>query len=167
MESAPMIFFRVLVGDQGLLVVDVGSEVAGVAEGRRGEDHVHFLRAGLAEDPDDAGGSRAAYDGVIHEDDSLVLHGGGDGVELDADACCTLGLFRLDEGPADVLVLDQADAVGNAAFVAVTQGGVEAESGAPMTTSASTGWDFASRRPARMRASWTETPSTTESGRAK
>ena len=41
------------------------------------------------------------------------------------------------------------------------------ESGTPTTTSAWTGWVWASISPARRRAAWTDTPSMTESGRAK
>ena len=75
------------------------------------------------------GGGGAAHDGVVDEHHALALHGGSDGVELDAHAVLPLLLGGLDEGAADVLVFDEADAVGNAALAGVADGGVDAAVG--------------------------------------
>ena len=55
----------------------------------------------------------------------LPSHGGGNGVQLDAHGVLPLLLSRLDECAADVLVLDEADAVGNPAGAAVADGGIQ------------------------------------------
>ena len=117
---------RMAGGDQVFFVGDVGAEIAGVGE-RRGADAVVYLGgASLAQQADGAGTGGAAHDGVIHQHDALALDRGGDGVQLDADAALALGLAALNEGAADIFVLDKAYAVGDAALLGVTQGGVQA-----------------------------------------
>ena len=74
---------------------------------------MHFRRARFAQKADDARAGCAANDRIIHHDDALALDGGGNGVQLDAHGILPLLLSRLDECAPDVLVLDEADAVGN------------------------------------------------------
>ena len=85
-----------------------------------------LLRPGLAQEVDYAGYRRAADYRVVDEYHALIAHGGGDDVELYPHGVLAAGLPGLDEGAADVLVLDEADAVGDAALLRVAEGGVEA-----------------------------------------
>src|SRR5699024_5994985 len=71
----------------------------------------------------------APDDGVVDQDHPLVPHRAGDDVQLDAHAVFPLLLVALDEGAADVFVLDEADAVGDAAGLGVAQSGVQARVG--------------------------------------
>lgn len=114
--------------DQKLLVGDVGAKVAGIFEGGCRNAEVDFLCSGVPQQLDDAGRGGAAHDGVIHQHDPLALDGAGHGVQLDADAVLALLLAALDEGAADVLIFNKADAVGDAALLRVAKGGVEGRS---------------------------------------
>ena len=85
-----------------------------------------FLRSGVPQQLDDAGGGGAAHDGVIHQHHPLALDGAGHDVQLDADAVLALLLAALNEGAADVFILDEADAVGDAALLRVAEGRIKA-----------------------------------------
>ncbi len=80
-----------------------------------------FLCTGIPQQLDDAGGGGAAHDGVIHQHDPLAPDGAGHDVQLDADAVLALLLAALDKGAADVFILDEADAVGDAALLRVAE----------------------------------------------
>ena len=112
-------------GDQVFFVGDIGAEIAGVDKGRGADAVMHFLGACFAQQADGASAGGAAHDGVIDQDNALVLDGGGDGVQLDAHAALALGLGGLDKGTSDILVLDKAHAVGDAALLGVAQRGVQ------------------------------------------
>ena len=113
-------------GDQQLLVRNVGAEIAGIFEGRGRHAEVDLRCTGVPQQLDDAGRGGAAHDGVIHQHDPLALDGAGYDVQLDAHTVLALLLAALDEGAANVFVLDEADAVGDAALLGVAEGGVEA-----------------------------------------
>ncbi len=87
---------------------------------------MHLGSTGIPQQLDDAGRGGAAHDGVIHQHHALALDGAGDCVQLDAHAVLTLLLAALNEGAANVLILNEADAVGDAALLRVAQGGVQA-----------------------------------------
>ncbi len=80
-----------------------------------------FLCTGIPQQLDDAGGGGAAHDGVIHQHHPLALDGAGHHVQLDAHAVFALLLAALNEGAADVFILDEADAVGDAALLRVAE----------------------------------------------
>ena len=86
---------------------------------------MHLRRARFAQKADNARAGRAADDGIIHHDDALALDGGGNGVQLDTHRVLPLLLPRLNKRAPDVLVFDEADAVGNPAGAAVPDGGIQ------------------------------------------
>ena len=103
-------------GHQQFLVGDVGAEVAGVLEGRCRNPEVDFPGAGVPQQLDDPAEVVPRTMESYNQHHPLVPHRAGDDVQLDADAVFPLFLAALDEGAADVFVLDEADAVGDAAF---------------------------------------------------
>ena len=104
-------------GHQQLLVRDIGAEVAGVLERRCRHHKVHLGGTGVPQQLDDAGRCGAAHDGVIHQHHALALDRAGNNVQLDAHAVLALLLAALNEGAADVLILNKADAIGDAALL--------------------------------------------------
>ena len=105
---------RVVRGDEVIGRVDVRAVVARMEKRRCGDAQVDFFRARLADEVSDALARRAAHDGVVDEHDPFSVDGFGDGVELDAHLVDAVFLPGRDEGAADVLVLDEPDAVGDA-----------------------------------------------------
>ncbi len=105
--------YRVVAGDEVLAGVDVRSEIAGVEERRSGHAHMHLRRSGLAHELYYVRAGRSADDRVVDQHDALALYRGGNGVELYVDGLLALALFRLDKGARDILVFDEADAVGD------------------------------------------------------
>ena len=101
-------------GDEVIGRVDVRAVIAGMEKRRCGDAQVDLLRARLADEVGDALARRAAYDGVVDEHDPFAVDGFGDGIELDAHLVDAVFLPGRDEGAADVLVLDEPDAVGDA-----------------------------------------------------
>ena len=96
---------------------------AGPGHRGAGDPHVHFGGARLAQHPDDRALRVAAHDRIIHHNDPLAGDDIPQRVQLEADAALPDRLARLDEGPADVGVLDQPLAVGDAAGLRVADGG--------------------------------------------
>ena len=82
---------------------------------------MHFLGTCVPQQPNNLSAGGAADDGVVDEHHPLALHRLRDGVELDAHLVDALILTGGDEGAADVLVLDEAHAVGDTGFLGVTQ----------------------------------------------
>src|SRR6478609_1142656 len=76
--------------------------------GRRADAHVHLGRAGLAEHADLRSLGVAAHDRVVDDDEALAADRVLERVELEPDAELAQGLRRLDEGAADIRVLDEA-----------------------------------------------------------
>ena len=85
-----------------------------------------LLRARFPQKADDARRCGAADDGIIDEDDALVPDGFGDDVQLDAHGVFAHLLAGGDEAAADILVLQEADAVGDAALLRVADGCIDA-----------------------------------------
>ena len=98
-------------GHQQLLIRDVSAEVAGVLERRCRHHKVHLGGTGIPQQLDDAGRCGAAHDGIIHQHHTLALDRAGNDVQLDAHAVLALLLAALNEGAADVLILNKADAM--------------------------------------------------------
>ncbi len=68
-----------------------------------------LARSRLAEHADDLARGRPAHDRIVHEHDALALHDLAHRVQLHLDAEVADGLLGLDEGPADVVVADEAE----------------------------------------------------------
>ena len=68
-----------------------------------------LLRAFLAQQLDDARAGRAAHDGIIDHHDSFAPHDVRDGVQLDLNLVLAALLPRLDEGTANIKILDKAN----------------------------------------------------------
>jgi len=126
-----------------------------------------FLCSGAADHANDFSTGCPADDGVVDEDDTLPFEQVADRVQLEADAEVADALLGLDEGTADVVVADEAEAEADAAFFAYPRAAVTPESGTGTTTSAGTPDSRASWRPIWSRLSWTQRPKMRESGRAK
>src|SRR5438105_5064553 len=99
-------------GDQLVLVGEVHAVVALGDDRRRGDPYVHLGRAGVEEHRDDLPCRIPADDRVVDDDDPLARHL-GERVELEPDALLAQPLVGLDEGAADVAVLDQTLAEGD------------------------------------------------------
>ena len=84
---------------------------------------MHLGRAGLAQHPDQGALGVAAHDRVVDDDQPLAADDVAQRVELEPDAELADGLAGLDEGAADVGVLDQALAVGDAGLLRVADRG--------------------------------------------
>ena len=82
-----------------------------------------LLGAGLAQHPHQRALGVAPHDRVVDHDEPLALDHVAQGVQLEPDAELADGLAGLDEGAADVGVLHQAGAVGDAAGLGVPDGG--------------------------------------------
>ena len=82
---------------------------------------MHLGRARVAQLLDDGTARRAADDGVVHENDALAAHRGGDDVELDLDSVLAHLLIGRDERSADIFVFQKSDAVGNARSLRVAE----------------------------------------------
>ena len=83
---------------------------------------MHLAGAGLAEHPDQGALGVAAHDRVVHDHQPLAAHHVLERVELEPDAELAQGLAGLDEGAADVGVLDEALAERDAALQRVAGG---------------------------------------------
>ena len=80
---------------------------------------MNLARARRAQHLHDAPARRAAHDRVVHQHDALAAHVARHGVELRAHADLAHALIRLDERAADIAVLRQAVAVGDAALLGI------------------------------------------------
>src|SRR5580765_3372341 len=102
---------------------------AGPADRRGGDPDVHLGGAGLTEHPDERALGVAADDRVVDHDEPLAADDLAQRVELEPDTELADGLRGLDEGAADVGVLDEALAVGDAGLLGVADGGRRARLG--------------------------------------
>ena len=98
---------RAVVGDHLLARRHVDPVVAGMADRRRGDAHVHLAGARVAQHLHDLARRVAAHDRVVHDDDALARDDLGQRVELQPQAVLAQLLAGLDEGARDVAVLDQ------------------------------------------------------------
>ena len=90
---------------------------------------MHFLGACLAQHGDDAVDGGSAHDAVVDHYHALSAHAVGDGIQLDAHAFHALLLAGLDEGAADVGVLDDSLFIWYARFLGITNRRVDARFG--------------------------------------
>ena len=104
----------------------IDSVVAGETHHRAGDAHVDLGGTRLAEETDDLERGGATDDGVVHQHDALALYDAAHGREFHLDSELAHRLHRLDEGTADVLVLDESHLIGDAAFLGIAHGGAEA-----------------------------------------
>src|SRR5213078_648609 len=107
---------RIGAADQVAALRRVDAVVARPGGGRRGDAHVHFLRAVLLEHADDLFRRRAAHDRVVDQHHALSRHELAYRIELHLHAEVADGLFRLDERPADIVVTYEAELEGDARF---------------------------------------------------
>ena len=112
---------------------------------------MHLAGAGLAQHPGDCALGVAAHDRVVDDDQSLAGDDLGQRVEFQAQAELPDCLRGLDEGPADVRVLDQTLREREARLLGEPDGRGVPLSGTGMTMSASTGASIASLRPTATR----------------
>ena len=100
-----------------------------MGDGRTGNTHVYLLGARLAEHLHDTARGRTAHDGVVHDDQPLALDDAAHRREFHPYPLLPQLLRGLDEGTPHVFVLDKPHLVGNAARLAVTDGGTETRIG--------------------------------------
>ena len=112
----------VLGGDQLGAGRHIHAEEAGVADRRRGDAHVDFGRAGLAQQLDDSRRGGAAHDRVVDHGHAAPVEHRLERVVLEVRAEVADALVGLDEGAPHVAVLDQPLGVGQAGFVGVADG---------------------------------------------
>ena len=98
---------RAAVGDHLLARRHVDPVVAGVADRRRGDAHVHLARARVAQHLHDLARGVAAHDRVVDDDEALARDDLGQRVELQPQAVLAQLLAGLDERARDVAVLDR------------------------------------------------------------
>ena len=75
-------------------------------------DEVHDLPAG-----------GAAHNRIVYQNNALVSKNLADGVELYLDSEVADRLLGFNEGPADIVIPDQAEFQGNSAFLGIADGG--------------------------------------------
>src|ERR1017187_5515117 len=112
--------YRQAAGDQLGPAGEVDAEEAGPGDRRTGDPDVHPRRSGLAQHGHDRLLGVAADDGVVHHDHALAGDHVAERIQLEPDATLPDGLAGLDEGPADIAVLDQALAIRDAAALGVS-----------------------------------------------
>ena len=129
---------------------------------------MHFLCACVADELDQTSHRGTTHDGVINHDNALALNRAAQGIELQTYRALTLVLTGLNEGTANITILNQTHAVGNARILGIadcsrdtgvrdTDDDIGPRPGAPRTDNVRPPGEL--RRPKR--------PSMTESGRAK
>ncbi len=105
-------------------LADIGAKVAGVHKGRSADPHVDLGGAGLPQQLDNPGAGGAADDGVVHQHHPFALDRGLRALSLMRTAFSRC-LGGLDEGAADVPVLDKADPIGDAGLAGIAQGRIQ------------------------------------------
>src|SRR5207245_10300402 len=96
---------------------------AGMTGRRRTEDELHLYRARRAQHLDQLGGCRATDDRVVDDDEALALDDLPHRVELQVYTLVAHALVRLDEGAADVAVLDETFRIRDAGLMRVPDRG--------------------------------------------
>ena len=92
---------------------------------------MHLRRPGLPEHRNDAARGRAAHHRIVDQDHPPAAHERTHGREFHPHALFAQLLRRLDEGAADVLVLDEPHFIGQSAGLGVPHRGAEARIGHP------------------------------------
>ena len=121
-EMAANLLQIAAMGDQTLALSHVDPEVAGVGDRRRRDAEVDRRGAAPPQQVDDLRHRVAADDAVVDDHHPLVLHRSSQWVELEPDSGLTRVLVGLDKGAADVAVLHQPLAQGQAHLLGVADG---------------------------------------------
>ena len=86
---------------------------------------MYFRRTCFPQELDDSCAGRTAYDRVVDHNHTLSLDGGGNRIQLNSHFILTGLLTGCDKGSADILILDEADAVRNSGSLRISYcGGV-------------------------------------------
>src|SRR5690606_8967881 len=109
-------------GEELLALRRVDAVEAGMRCRRAGDTHVDLLRAGAAHHLDDLLRCRAADDAVVHQDHPTAPDVGPVGVVLEPYAEMADVVRGLDEGPANIVVADDAELERNARLCRVAKG---------------------------------------------
>ena len=80
--------------------------------------------AGLPEHFDDPSTGGSSDNGVIYHDDPFALEDRADGIQLDAHLVHAGLLPRVDEGTANILVLDETNAIGYSRHAGISDGSI-------------------------------------------
>ena len=126
-----------------------------------------FLCACVTEKSDYSCACGSAYYGIIYHYNTLARNALTYCIELYLYGVLTLILTWLDKASADVFVLDEADSVGDTAFICVTESGVQSRIGNTDDYIRRYGTVLCQNLTCLKSCVWIETPSMTESGRAK
>ena len=84
---------------------------------------MNLFGAGLADHLDQFFRGRAADNRIIDHHHALVFEHPAHRIELHADIEIADMLVRIDEGPADIMIADQADFKRDAGFFGIAEGG--------------------------------------------
>src|SRR5262245_36345700 len=98
----------------------VDAEIVRMGNRRRGDAEMHFPRAGLAHHLHDLHRGRPTHDGIVDEHDSLAADNRAVGAVLEAHTELPDVVARLDEGTPHIVVADDAELVGDARLLGVT-----------------------------------------------
>ena len=113
--------FEVVGGGQQLILLGrVDAVIVRMGDRRRGDAEMHLAGAGVAHHLHDLHRRGAAHDGVVDQHDALAGDHGAVGAVLQPHAELADLLGRLDEGAPDIVVADDAELVGNARRLGVT-----------------------------------------------
>src|ERR1700749_1163008 len=124
-DEAAHLFHIHLVGDEIGRVRRIHAIEAGMRRRRTGNAEMDFGGAGIAYHLHDFFRSRAAYNGVIHKNDTLAREQCAIGIVLFADAEIADAVRRLDEGTADIMVADDTQIERQLRLFRKTDGGGE------------------------------------------
>ena len=87
---------------------------------------MNLLGPGASQQLDDVAAGGPADNRIVDHNHPLTAHRLRKGVELDSHRIFPLALARLDEGPADIAVLDKADPIWNAGSLCEAKRRIEA-----------------------------------------
>src|SRR6516162_6362382 len=107
-------------GEQFVPLRRVDTVIVGVGDRRRSDAQMHLGGAGIAHHLDDLNGCGAAHDRVVDKHDALAAHDRAVGAVLEANAELANVLGRLDEGAADIVIANDAELIGEARFLGIT-----------------------------------------------
>ena len=120
-----------MAGDEVFPGINVSAIVTGVQEGGRGHPEMDLPGPRFPQQADNSTAGGSPDNGVIHQHHPLSGHAVLDSAEFDFHLIQPVILARSDKGTADILVLDEADTVGNARRMAVAQRGIQPGVGHP------------------------------------
>ncbi len=113
----------ILRGQQLVAARRIDAIEAAMGRRRAGNAHMHLTRAGLAHHLHDFSRGGAAHDGIIDQHNTFAVDDVAVGVMLELDAEMADLVRRLNKGAADIMVADDAEIEGDAAFLRIADGG--------------------------------------------